>query len=131
MSNEHPPPHPDLVRMPTQRFGWIDARMLHDGWFAKLGADAVAVMSLLAIAADRRGASFYNRERMAKELSMNVDQIDTALERLQQLSLVALNPWKRGAENGVWQLLPVPARERPPQGMATLKQALSELAKEI
>ena len=88
-------------------------------------------MALLAIAADRHGASFFNRERMAQDLGMNVNQVDDALTRLVQLRLVALNPWRPGSANGVWQLLPVPERNQHPKGAATLKKALSELARDL
>ena len=59
------PPHPDMVRRPRSPFGWIEDRMLRDGWLACIGVDAVGVLVLLVLAADRRGASFYSRDRMA------------------------------------------------------------------
>lgn len=84
--------------------------MLHDRWLADLGPDAIAVLVLLALAADRHGASFFGRLRMAAALAMDVERVDRALELLRELRLVALRPWRSACRDGVWQLLPVPAR---------------------
>lgn len=104
------PPHPDLVRRPSGGFGWLEDRLLHERWLADLGADAIAVLVLLALAADHRGASFFGRVRMADALDMDVQRVDRALGDLSDLRLVALRPWRSGGRDGVWQLLPVPSR---------------------
>lgn len=109
------PPQPDLVRRPQAPFGWLEAHLLHDRWLAQLGPDATAVLLLLALAADRRGASFYSRGRMGDALGMDVGRVDRALDRLLELDLVAVRPWRSGGRDGVWQLLPVdrqPDRQR-------------------
>ena len=105
------PPRPDLVRRPQGAFGWLDARLLADGWLADLGAEATAVLVLLALAADRRGASFYGREKMARALSLPRRDVDRALARLLQLRLVAHRPWRDANPDGVWQLMPLPPRD--------------------
>jgi hypothetical protein len=111
VNREHPkPPHPDLERRPPRSFGWLDARLLSEGWLEILGPEAVAVISLLAIAADYRGASFYRRDTMALRLSMQRDALDRSLRRLAELGLVAQRPWQPGMIDGVWQLLPLPDR---------------------
>jgi hypothetical protein len=102
------PPHPEIARRPCGPFGWIDDRMLSDGWLARVGADAVAVLVLLVLAADRRGASFYGRDRMAAALGLDRCRVDAALEQLLDHRLVAMRPWRPGHRDGVWQLLPVP-----------------------
>ena len=101
-------PHPTLERRPPASFGWLDARLLHQGWLELLGPEAVAVQSLLAIAADHHGASFYRRETMALRLSMQREALDWSLKRLQELGLLAHRPWQPGMIDGVWQLLPLP-----------------------
>lgn len=115
------PPRPDLERRPTGAFGWLYAELLHDRWLAELGPHAAAVLVLLAIAADRRGASFFSRDRMAAALGMTRHQVDVALQRLLDAGLVDLRPWRNGGRDGVWQLLPPPSR-RPPE---RARQALS------
>ena len=122
------PPHPDLVRKPLAPFGWLEAHLLHGHWLARLRPDATAVLLLLALAADRRGASYYSRARMADRLGMDRPSVDRALDRLLELGMVALKPWRSGQSDGVWQLLPVeqPITTRSGEGMsiADLLQSL-------
>lgn len=113
MSRRPPPvpPRPELVRRPEGAFGWLEAVLLHDGWLAEVGPYAAAVLLLLALAADRSGASFFGRSRMAEVLGMSRHEVDVALQRLLDLELVAMRPWRVGGVDGVWQLLPVPRRQ--------------------
>ena len=111
MKREPPrPPHPEQIRRPTGSFGWLDARLLHDGWLDRLGPERIAVLTLLALAADRSGSSFYRRDSMSLALSMPRADLDEALRRLLELDLVAHRPWSAGNDDGVWQLLPLPPR---------------------
>ncbi len=86
------------------------------------------VLVLLALAADRRGASFYSRERMATALGVGLAAIDLGLRRLRELGMVDHRPWRPDARDGVWQLLPLPAstqrRLGRPVSIATLLRAL-------
>jgi hypothetical protein len=104
-----PPPRPDLIRRPAGRFGWLEDRLLHDDWLARLGPEGTSVLVLLALAADRHGASFYGRERMVSKLGMSRQDVDQGLKRMLDLGLVAHRPWRPGHADGIWQLLPVPA----------------------
>lgn len=110
MKRRPTPPHPDLVRRPAAPFGWIEAHLLHDRWLARIGPEATAVLLLLALAADRQGASFYSRGRMGDALGMSLVAVDQALDRLLELGLVAIRPWRTGVRDGVWQLLSVERR---------------------
>lgn len=107
MKRRPTPPHPDLVRRPQAPFGWLEAHLLHDRWLARLGPDATAVLLLLALAADRRGASFFSRARMADALGLDLDRVDRALDHLLELQIVDLRPWRPGIRDGVWQILPL------------------------
>src|SRR5690606_13412452 len=64
------PPRTDLIRRPSGAFGWLDAELLHAGWLARLGPEGTAALTLLALAADARGVSFYGRSRMAERLGL-------------------------------------------------------------
>lgn len=121
------PPRPNLTRRPQGPFGWLAARLLHEGWLARLGPYATAVLVLLAIAADRRGASFYGRERMAKRLGLSRAEIDGALARLLDLGMIAHRPWRPDAVDGVWQLLPLPAQHRRADNPLPLRTILAQL----
>jgi hypothetical protein len=102
------PPYPELIRRPAARFGWLEDRLLHEDWLARLGPEGISVMVLLALAADRHGASFYSRERMADKLGISRQDVDQALNRMLELRLVAHRPWRQGNPDGIWQLLPLP-----------------------
>jgi hypothetical protein len=104
-----PRPRPDLVRRPVAGFGWLDDAILHDGWLSRLGTNAVAVLVLLAMAADQHGASFFSRHRMADTLALSIYHVEVALQRLRDLELVDFAPWRPGCRDGVWQLLAPPA----------------------
>jgi hypothetical protein len=86
------------------------------------------VLLLLALAADRRGASFYSRGRMADALGMDVGRVGRALDRLLDLDLVALRPWRSGGRDGVWQLLPV---ERQPDQQRGGVMHIAELLRSL
>jgi hypothetical protein len=120
------PPRPDLERRPSGAFGWLDAELLRDGWLAELGPHATAVLVLLALAADRRGASFFGRDRMAQALAMSRYEIDGALQRLRDAGLVDHRPWRSGSGDGVWQILPISVR-RPAQRSAQVLSAADVL----
>ena len=107
MKHSPTPPHPDRVRKPEAPFGWLEAHLLHDHWLARIQPDATAVLLLLALAADRRGASYYSRARMADRLGIDIGRVDRAVDRLLEFELVALRPWRTGLRDGVWQILPV------------------------
>ena len=110
------PPRPDLIRRPAGRFGWLEDRLLHDDWLARLGPEGTSVMVLLALAADRHGASFFGRERMAGKLGISRHGVDQALARMLEWQLVAHRPWCQGSPDGIWQLLPLPQSARRPRG---------------
>jgi hypothetical protein len=112
-----------LERRPTAAFGWLDAELLHDGWLAEIGPHATATMLMLALAADRRGASFFGRDRMAQALGMSRHEVDQALQCLLDAGIVALRPWRPRCVDGVWQLLPLPQRRSPTRALCTLAAA--------
>jgi hypothetical protein len=117
------PPRPDVERKPIGAFGWLQAELLHDGWLAEVGPNATAVIVLLALAADQRGASFFSRSRMATALGMSMHEVDSALQRLRDAGLVDLRPWRPGGSDGVWQLLPPPPRRQSPRDLQILSAA--------
>ena len=105
-------PCPERVRKIPGSFGWLDARLLHEDWLSRLGAEGTSALSFLALAANREGASYYGREKMARLLGMRREEVDRALARLIELELVAHRPWSVHGIDGVWQVLPVPDAER-------------------
>jgi len=103
-------PDPERIRSIASSFGWLDARLLHEGWLGRLGPEALGVLVFLVLAADRRGASYYGREKMARILGVERRDLDRGLARLVELGLVAHRRWSQHQQDGVWQVLPVPDR---------------------
>lgn len=113
-------PRPDRVRtLNGTYFGWIAVVLLRAGWLKVLRPDDVAVYLLLCLAADRKGVSFYRRGRMACEIGLGEDGVNTALGRLVRFDLIAHRPFRPGAPDGFWQVLSVPAGG-PPSPFALL-----------
>lgn len=103
-------PQPDRTRrLEGTRFGWIDARVLHDGWLRVLGPEAVAIYAFLCLAGNRDGVSYYRRDRVGNELGLGDDRVYAALERLRSIGLVAYRPFHVGAADGFHQVLALPA----------------------
>jgi len=101
---------PDRVRsLGGTAFGWLDARLHHDGWLRALTPEALAVYTFLCLAADRRGVSFYRRDRLARELGLDDAEVAAALTRLRELDLVGYTPFRPGAADGFWQVLSLPS----------------------
>jgi hypothetical protein len=113
------PPLPGVVRRPREAFGWLEARFLHDRILADLGPEASAVLLLLALAADSKGASYYSRARMATYLNLAPEAVQKALEQLLEWRLVAFRPWQPERKEGVWQLLPLPEKPTIPRGQTS------------
>ena len=74
----------------------------------------ISVYAFLCLAADRRGVSFYRRDRIARELGLDDSELSAALARLRELDLVAYQPFRRGAADGFHQVLSLPTGGPPP-----------------
>jgi hypothetical protein len=102
-------PDPDRVRtLQNVAFGWIDAALHHRGWLRVLSPQALAVYAFLCLVADRRGVSFYRRDRIARELGLDDREVADALTRLRDLDLVAFRAFRPGAIDGFHQVLSLP-----------------------
>ncbi|MBK8977622.1 MAG: hypothetical protein IPM29_17420 [Planctomycetes bacterium] len=86
---------------------------------------------LLAIAADRHGASFYGRDRMAGVLGITRQHVDAALARLLDFGLVTFRPWRAGGQDGVWQLLPLPVRSANARSGANRELSIAEVLRTL
>ena len=87
------------------------------------------MLVLLALAADRRGASYYGREKMGGMTGLERRQVDRALDVLRAAGLVDQRPWRPGHPDGVWQLLPPPTiqhvREDNPTSIGSILATLA------
>lgn len=105
----HVVPRPDRVRsLAGTPFGWIAVGVSRQGWLRALTPEAVAAYTFLCLVADRQGVSWYGRDRIGRELGLGDRQVYLALSRLEELDLVAYQPFRAGAPDGYRQVLSLP-----------------------
>lgn len=105
-------PHPERVRAlgAATGFGWLDARLIRDGWLEVLTAEDLAVYAFLCLVADRQGVSWYRQDRIRAALALEEQAVWRALGRLEALGLVAYQPFSIHASEGFRQVLAVDPR---------------------
>lgn len=79
----------ERVRQVPRQFGWIDRRVLREGYIGRCEAPALALYLLLVIVADAQGLSFYADASLEKLLSMSVDTLGRARANLLRAGLIA------------------------------------------
>lgn len=92
---------PRRIRCPRGAYGWVDLRIVTDGFLERLGRDAALTYLFFCSVGDRQGLSFWGRSKMARVLGMDPPAIQSALDKLVVANLVA-------ARDRVVQVLPVP-----------------------
>ena len=59
-----------MRKAPPRGFGWIDHRLLRDGYIGRCSAQALALYVLLVCASDAQGLSYYSDARIAQLLTL-------------------------------------------------------------
>jgi len=103
-------------------FGWIDARILKDGWLSVMRPEEIAVYLFLCIVANQQGISWYRRDRIRAALNLQEAEVKDALRRLCELDLLAYLPFGRYDSEGFRQVLSVP-----PGGPSSLSDSIEAL----
>jgi hypothetical protein len=82
---------PERLRKPTRQFGfgWIDRRLLHEGYLSRCDSQALALYLLLVIVADAQGLSFYAQATLERLLSMPPGAVAAARANLIGAGLIA------------------------------------------
>ena len=83
-------------------FAFVPNRFLHDGFFAALNVDELALYFALVLAGDRNGLSFYHYDSLCSLLGMTVERYVAARNALIDRDLIAFD----GAR---FQVLSLPA----------------------
>jgi len=103
-------PRPERMRrFASSGFGWVDARLLKDGWLKVMRPEEVAVYLFLCLVANQQGISWYRRDRIREALNLGEEETRRALARLCELDLVAYLPFGRYDSEGFRQVMSLPS----------------------
>lgn len=78
-----------MRKSPSRGFGWIDHRLLRDGYMERCSPQALALYVLLVCASDAQGLSYYSDPRAAQLLSLELAALSHARGELIRLGLIA------------------------------------------
>ena len=101
-----------LRSRPPRGFGWLDHRLLRQGYLARCSPPATALYCLLVCAGDAHGLSFYSDQNLAQILQLQSAALRGARAELMALELIA-------CQRPLYQVLALPesapAAPRPPR----------------
>jgi hypothetical protein len=106
MRNTHTP-QPKDVRKIEGSFAWIDHRLLRNGYLQVMTHEDLALYLFLVLVADRKGVSFYRKEKICDAVSLDFRQFEVAKDRLVGLKLIAFEAYSVLSPNGYYQVLPI------------------------
>jgi hypothetical protein len=78
-----------MRKAPPRGFGWIDHRLLRDGYIGRCSPQALALYVLLICASDAQGLSYYSDPRIAQLLTLEPTTLSLARRELIGLGLIA------------------------------------------
>src|ERR1700746_250682 len=78
-----------MRKAPPRGFGWIDHRLLRDGYIGRCSPRALALFLLLVCASDAQGLSYYSDPRIAQLLTLEPATLSQARRELIGLGLIA------------------------------------------
>ena len=78
-----------MRKAPPRGFGWIDHRLLRDGYIGRCSPQALALYVLLICASDAQGLSYYSDPRIAQLLTLEPATLSLARRELLGLGLIA------------------------------------------
>jgi hypothetical protein len=116
-------PRPERMRqLRSSAFGWIDARLLKEGWLSFMEPEEIAVYLFLCLVANQQGVSWYRRDRIREALNLSEDAVRGALSRLVERDLIAYAPFRRFDSEGFRQVLSLPS-----SGPSSSEETISNL----
>ena len=89
MIRKHPLDSHRLRTRPPRGFGWLDHRLLREGYLGRCSAPALALYCLLICASDGQGLSFYGEARLQQMLHLDLATLRGARHDLLALGLIA------------------------------------------
>lgn len=78
-----------MRKTPPRGFGWIDHRLLRDGYLDRCSSESLALYVLLVCASDAQGLSYYSDYRIAEMLGLEPAVLRSCRGELISLGLIA------------------------------------------
>lgn len=114
-----------MRKAPSRGFGWIDHRLLRDGYLGRCSSTSLALYVLLVCASDAQGLSYYSDYRIAELLRLEPSVLREARRELIGLGLIAY-------QKPLYQLLSLlmehNSEQQPQQGSSPTCEASPEAA---
>jgi hypothetical protein len=95
---------PQRLRQVPAGFGWVDHRLVRDGYLAQADGRAWALYLFLVTVADAQGLSYYSDNAISRRLGMDPVELSAARQQLVQADLVAY-------QKPLYQVLSLPEPE--------------------
>jgi hypothetical protein len=95
---------PQRLRQIPAGFGWVDHRLVRDGYLAQADGRAWALYLFLVTVADAQGLSYYSDNAISRRLGMDPVELSAARQQLVQADLVAY-------QKPLYQVLSLPEPE--------------------
>lgn len=105
----------DRIRK-AERFGWVDHRLMLDGYLKRLSQGGQCLYLFLCVAADRCGLSWYSDGRLRDVIGLTAGELEGARRELVDLDLVAF-------ESPYYQVLSVPLKQQVRQSSVPADEA--------
>ena len=112
-------PRPECLRRMSSGFGWVDHRLVRQGYTSHLSAEAQALYLFLVTVANESGLSWYSEEKLCQQSNLSRRLLDSARKELAACSLVAYS-------RPVYQVLELPCAHRERGESATLDMPCEE-----
>ena len=93
------------VRSIPTGFGWVDHRLLQDGYLRECSTDALALYLILTAVADQDGLSYYGDRLLCTMLGWHQRRLEVARENLRDADLAAYR-------EPIYQVLSLPEATR-------------------
>lgn len=102
---------PDRLRTLERPFAWLPCRLLQGDLLRAMSTQAKLLYLHLALAADRRGLSYWGDRRIQHLLGIGANDLDQARQQLIELDLLAF-------DGRTYQLLSLPPEAPPTPAMS-------------
>ncbi|RLG33537.1 hypothetical protein DRN98_03800 [Methanosarcinales archaeon] len=108
-------PCPNNIRKIPENFAWIDRRLRTKLFLGNLSFPELALYLFLILAADKRGVSYYSSGKIAALFDYRMQPVDVIRSRntLFDKGMIGFMPYKNNANEGIYQVLPLPKSIQP------------------